>query len=920
MSGGLTPPRATRCNAPTSRLRRLVSRVRAVVTHARHDVEARREIAAHLQLLDDEYRRRGLPPGEAARAARLALGGVEQTLEQHREARSLGWLEDLTHDAAHAWRGLRRTPLFAAAAIGTLALGIGATTAVFTVVEALLVKPLPYASAGARPLVRLIAHTPSPPGSTAPPRRGDVGFTNAELQQLARSTYAFSAMTTVGSSVLLLPGLDTGHVTVGVVTPELLPLLGATPLLGRAFDTTDLTGSADVALVSHRAWQRYFSGDPAVLGRPLTFETVLGRRTSRTLTVVGVMPPSFAFPTDDTAFWVLPSAATGGAVFRGRLLARLAPGVGIGAALAEITPTVRAIRAHPDGIRYELVREQDEIVGPVRPAVLVLAAAAAVLMLIACLNVANLLLARTLARERELALRAAVGASRGRLVRQCLTESALLASLGGAAGIAIAVGLVRGFRRLATTLPRIDLTSSGPGWGGAAFPRLQEISLDATVLAFALSLTGITVFAIGLGAALRAAGTDVFGAFRTGVSSTSARGAVRIRQLLVVAQIAGAMALLVGAVLLTRSLQQLLSNDTGFRAERVVTFQVSLPSTRYPDQRLRAFAETLVDRLRGRPDIDAAAYANQVPFVGLRDTAGGLWTTADATRAFAPDAADARFVSRDYLAALGVRVVEGRGLTAADGEGQPRVLLVNEALVRIQFAGRSPVGRQVFLGRDVHPWTIVGVVGDVRQFGLDRPAEPQFFADLRQWSGGLPLFPVGAYFVVKTSVAAESLARDLRTAAAALDPEAAVFNVAPLTAIVAASVARPRLYATLVGGFAVLGVGLAAIGVYGVLAFLVQARTTEFGIRLALGASTRQLLGLVLGQGAALVASGLALGAVTAFGLSRLLAGVLVGVTPGDPAAFAIAAALFVAIGAVASVLPARHATRVDPLSAIRCE
>jgi predicted permease len=352
----------------------------------------------------------------------------------------------------------------------------------------------------------------------------------------------------------------------------------------------------------------------------------------------------------------------------------------------------------------------------------------------------------------------------------------------------------------------------------------------------------------------------------------------------------------------------------------VVTFQVALPPAAYPDARLQAFAEALAERIGAVPGVVHAGYANQVPMVALRDTAGGLWTTPDAERAFAPDAADARFVSRGYLPALGVPILAGRGFEPRDGAGQPRVLLINQALARRQFASRDPVGRTVYVGRDERPWTIVGVVGDIRQFGLDRAPEPQFFADLRQWSGGMPLFPTGAYYVVKTAGPPEDLMAQLRGLVRAIDADASIFNVARLDAILASTVTRPRLYAAVFGAFAILGALLSAIGLYGVLAFLVQQRTPELGIRLALGASRRAVIGLVLRQGGVLVGVGVGLGLLAGWILDRALAGLLYGIEPGDPRTIAGAVALFAAVAAAALFVPARRATHVDPLTAIRRE
>jgi predicted permease len=573
-------------------------------------------------------------------------------------------------------------------------------------------------------------------------------------------------------------------------------------------------------------------------------------------------------------------------------------------------------------VRYELTVEQEQLIAPVRPALLVLSAAAIVLLLIACLNVASLLLARAISRERELALRAALGASRSRLVRQSLTESLLVGGLGGAVGVALAAAGLAAFRTLATPLARIDLGTTGVGWGATAFPRLGEVALDLPQLGATAVVAIATGLAVGLAAALRAARASVVDAMRSAGATATAGGrrAGRVRAGLVVLQVAGALTLLVGAVSLARSLSRLVDTDPGFATTNVVTFQVALPPATYPDARLQGFAESLADRIGAVPGVVHAGYANQVPMVALRDTAGGLWTTPDPRRAFSPDAADARFVSRGYLAALGIPVVAGRGFEPRDGDGQPRVLLVNQALARLQFPGRDPVGLVVYVGRDPRPWTIVGVVGDVRQFGLDRAPEPQFFADLRQWNGGMPLFPTGAYYVVKTAGRPEDLIPQLRGLVRALDGDAGVFNVARLDTILASTVTRPRLYAVVFASLAALGALLSAVGLYGVLAFLVQQRTPEFGIRLALGASRRAVIGLVLRQGGALVAIGLVTGLVAGRALERALASLLYGIEPGEPRTLVGAVVLFAAVAAAALVLPVRRATQVDPLTAIRRE
>jgi putative ABC transport system permease protein len=390
---------------------------------------------------------------------------------------------------------------------------------------------------------------------------------------------------------------------------------------------------------------------------------------------------------------------------------------------------------------------------------------------------------------------------------------------------------------------------------------------------------------------------------------------------LIVAEVAMTLVLLAGAGLLAHSFLRLSSVDPGYDATRVLTFQVNLPVDRYPDARVRAFAEDLVARVRTMPGVRAAAYANQLPMVQLRDSAGGLWRTPDPGRKPAPGGADARLVSREYLEVMGIRIVAGRGFAERDEAGYPRVLLVNEALARRDFADVNPLGRFVYIGADPTPWKIVGIVGNVRQFGLDRDADPQFFVDLRQWPGtGMPVFPVGAYYAVLTDGEPLGLAAGLRAALADLDPQARLFNVLPMRQLVAATISRPRMYALLVGVFAAVAVTLAGLGIFGVVAASVSQRTREIGIRVALGARRSSVMRLVVRQSAGLFAAGAAIGLVAAAALTRYLEGLLFGLTPQDPVTFAAVVALLALVAAAASYIPARRALRVDPLVALRDE
>jgi len=830
---------------------------------------------------------------------------------------ALGVLDDLRQDTRYALRSLARDPGFATVAVLTLALGIGANTAIFSVVNAVLLKPLPYKDS--QRFVRVMANLTAADSPTRAPLRAAVSLTAAEIADLQSRTRTLSDIGTASAFLLALNGAEEGARLHGTrVSAAILSMLGVRPLVGRAFNPADeAIGAEAVMLLSHSMWQRHFGADPRTVGRTLTFDSVLGPRRQTRYLVVGVMPPAFVFPNRQTQFWTPFQAVAGGAAPRASIVARLSDGVALAAAAAEVGPIVRAIRGHAPATTYDLVREQDALVAPVRPALLTLTVAVGFVLLIACVNVANLLLSRSASRHREMTIRVALGAGPGRLIRHLLTESLILSAAGGVAGAFLALGGIALLKDLGTTLTRIDLPAGG-------LPRLDEVVLNTDVLAFTAAIATVAGVIFGLAPALYAARASQMDVLResaaTAYSSFGSWGHLRVRSALVVAEIAMAMMLLVGGGLLVRSVVALSRVDPGYNPAGVLTFQVSLPLDRYPDARLRTFSEELVARLRLVPGVSSAAYANQLPMIGLRDTAGGLWKWPDPNRRPTPDAPDARFVSKDYLDVMSIRIAAGRGFNETDGAGRPRALLVNELLARREFAGENPLGRPVFMGRDIVPWEIVGVVDDVRQFGLDREPEPQFFADLRQWTGTGPLFPGGAYFAVRTSVDPAVVTASIRGIVRDLEAGSALFHVAEMTELVASTISRPRMYAVLLALFAGVATALSAIGIYGVLAYSVAQRTREIGIRMALGARRSQVMKLVLGQSIALTAVGMVLGAAGAAAVTRYLNAMLFGLTPLDPATFFGVALLFACVAALAAFIPARRATRVDPSIALRCQ
>ena len=831
---------------------------------------------------------------------------------------SLGrFAADTRQDVQYAFRSLARNPGFVSVAVLTLALGIGANTAIFSVVNAVLLRPLPYKDS--QQFVRVMANLTAADSPTRAPMRAAVSLTASEVAELQSQTRTLSDIGMASPFLLALNDAEDGARLQGTrVSSSLLSLLGVQPLIGRVFGPADESpGAESVILLSHAMWQRHFGGDPAMIGRTLTFDSVLGPRRQTRYTVVGVMRPDFAFPNPQTQFWTPFQAALNGPAPRAAIVARLSGRGSMEAAAAEVGPIVRSIRGHAQETTYNLVREQDALVAPVRPALLTLMVAVGFVLVIACVNVANLVLARGAARRREMAVRVALGAGRGRLLRHLLTESLMLSVAGGVAGVGLAFGGISLLKDLGTTLARVDIAT-------VSFPRLDEVRLDTGVLAFTAAVSTLTGIAFGLVPALYSARASQIEALResaaTAYSGFGSHGHLRIRSILVIAEIAMATMLLVGGGLLMRSFVSLLRVDPGYDPANVLTFQVNLPLDVYPDARLRTFAEDLEARLRLVPGVTSAAYGNQLPMVGLRDTAGGLWKTPDPDRRPAPDAPDARFVSQDYLAVMGIRVVAGRGFNETDSAGRPRVLLINRALARREFAGENPLGRRVFMGRDIMPWEIVGIVDDVRQFGLDREPEPQFFIDLRQWAGAGPLFPGGAYYAVRASGDPAATIASIRGIVRDLDARASLFYVAEMSALVASTISRPRMYAVLLAVFAGVATALSVIGIYGVLAYSVAGRTREIGIRIALGARQSDVLRMVMGQTAALTGAGIVFGLAGAAGVTRYLRSMLFGLTPLDPSTFAAVAVLFAGVAALAAFLPARRAADVDPLVALRCD
>ncbi|HKK27895.1 MAG TPA: ABC transporter permease [Gemmatimonadota bacterium] len=802
-------------------------------------------------------------------------------------------LDTLRQDARYALRQMRRSPGFAVVAILTLALGLGATTAIYSVVDGVLLRPLPYPHPD-----RLLRVWHLNTRNDAP--REQVSFET--YRGLVGGVDALDAAAGVSprwSFVLREPG-QPERVQGYWVSASFFDLMGVRPAIGRGFrpDEDRAEGPA-VVLLGHALWERKFGGDPGVVGRSI-------RISGRAATVIGVMPAGFDFP-DAGGVWA--PLAQNPLVGRGRqvrwvdVVGRLAPGATVERARDGIAAYFgRLARAYPKangGLRATVQTLYASIVGGVSPALWTLLGGVAFLLLITCANLSNLLLSRAAARRGELAVRRALGAGSGRLVRQLLTESVTLGLFGGAAGTAVAFGLVGVFRSI----------------GPADLPRLEAVGIDLRVLGVAGGLTLAASVLFGLAPALTAAREGVQGALRR-TRRGVAGGRSRLRSGLVVSQVTLALVLLAGAGLLLHSFVRLNRVDPGFRASGVLTLQFGLPSG-YDDARAVDFYRRLFDRLEAIPGVTAAGGATRLP---LGDA---LSTRLEIRGRDVPDGdqPDVQFrrASPDYFAAMGIPVLRGRGFDERDGPDAPPVMILSRAAAETFWPGEDPVGQRVrfwYSGMPADaPWLeVVGITGDVKEFGLDAAAPPVTYVPFSQGPPGSP------FVAVHTTGDPSALAAPVRDRLRSLDPDIVIWNVSSMSARVSESVARQRFSLILIGAFGVLALVLAAVGIYGVLAYAVRRRSREIGIRMALGAAGGDVVRMVVSHGLRLTLVGLGLGLVAALLLTRLIRSLLFDVSPTDPLALGGVTIVLGAVAALASWLPARRATRVDPMTVLREE
>ncbi len=896
-----------------ARIRQFLLRLVTAFRSGRAEDDLAREVRAHLALMEDGYRAQGLDAPSARLAARRAFGGVEQAKEHQRDARAFRWLADLAQDLRYGARSFARSPGFTAAAGTTLALGIGAAATIFAALYSVAIKPLSYSDPDR--LVRVFEYQP-PRDAAAAPRRTHP-FAPVHLDAVRQATTLSVAGLELPRLVLMTIGAAPARIAGSRVSAAIFPMLRVAPLLGRALQTEDERQGADnVVLISHSLWQRHFAGREEAITETVTLD-------GRPHHIVGVMPKDFQFPPGSTGeFWTPLVTAGTPPSFRLPFYGRLREGASLAAAQEELASIYDSVRSTTPANRprLEVALVKDVLVEPFSAAMTVLVIAVVLVLLIACVNVANLVLARSAVREHEISLRAALGASRTRLLRQQLTEGALLASIAGVAGLVIAVIGASWLRATGAAGPRRDLLP------GINIPRLSEVSVDLTVIGFALGVSLLAGLAFGLIAGVR---QPV--AIGSGLLRERRRwpwlGVRGMQHALVVAEVAMATMLFVGSALMIRSFVHLSSADTGFTADGVLTMQVTLPPSRSPVD-LANFGESLIDRLASLPQVDGAAYAESLPMVPVGRPAQLSRTPVFPKPDPAAPALDVRIVSHDYTTVMGIRVVSGRPLDARDGAARPRALLINETLARRLFDNAPPVGERLFVGGPtfdppgrsgpLEPWTIVGVVVDVKQRNVIDPAAPQMFVDQRQVPGPTGVGAIN--LVIRTEGDTPTLLTNLRPVIQQLDAHAFIDNVAPMEALVSNTYARPRLYALTLGLYSLIAVGLVAIGIYGVVAFAVVQRTREIGIRMALGARRRQVVSLVMRDSIVVAGAGLVLGIAGAIWSSRMFEGLLYGVTPLDRITYVVVALAFIAIASTAAFVPARCASSVDPASTLRAE
>jgi putative ABC transport system permease protein len=883
-------------------MRRIFNLLRSKRRRMEQDLD--RELRYHTDRRAEDLMKSGVDETEARRQAALEFGGVAQVREEVRDTWVSRWFHELMRDIQYAGRTLRRNPGFTSVALLSLALGIGANAAIFGLFHAVLVRPLPYKDPD-RLLSLMLVTKSSPAGFVFTP----------EFVAWRASSRDFEELTAWNDEQFNLTGAGSPERVIGAsVTANFLPLLGVQPALGRNFSSADgNVGPERAAILTHDLWQRHFGSDPLVVGRAVMLN-------DQPCTVIGVLPPGFRFPGDlrpdilvDSRFPVQPHWGAQ-AVGMLHVIGRLREDVTKDRALAELSSITSRyetdmpgwLREHRKEAMLRAVPLQERLVGDTRAALLVLLGAVGLLLLIACVNVANLQLGRAALRRREIGLRAALGASPGRIARSLVIENLMLAVLAGIAGFFVASALLSGLR-LFPGLPLWDRNDLHVSW---------------TLGAAALVLSTLSGLAIGLVPALVSPHVDLNDVLKTGSRSLVGGRGSGVRSILVSAQVALALILLLGSGLFLRSLYNVLAVHPGFESRGVITARLNLPGSRYPsDSHREAFGRAVIDAVRALPGVVDAAISNTLPLtrytLGVGFVVEGQPEPSPGERPGAP----VLTVSPEYFRAMGIPLLAGRGFEERDNENGPRVVIVNRSFAKRFFSSEDVVGKRIRFGPSPDWATIVGVAGDVRHGGREREAEPELFVPGPQMPS--PPQRVGSHrvsLVVRTKTNPSSLAPSLRSAVWEVDKDLPVYDVATMEERLKRSGETRTAQTLLLASFALLAMCLAAIGVYGVVSEAVHQRTGEIGLRMALGAEGRDVRRMVMKRSLALVIAGIATGSIASLWLLRYIASLLYGVEPADAGTFVAVGLGLLLVALLAGYLPARRASRIDPLVALRCE
>ncbi len=874
-----------------SLLAALRHRLRTFIRPTERARELREEIEFHLTLeAMDQAAGAGGSAADASYAARRRFGNVTRYTEETREMSGLGFFDMVRQDARFAFRTFRQAKGFTTVAVATIALGIGATAAIFSVVDAVILKPLPYPEADRVVMVwmdnrRLGVHE----DLHSYPNLADLKAQNQSLSHL--SAYRETTLNLTGTG-------EPQRVTAGLVTAEVFSALGARPLRGALFKPeNETTSNSSVAVIGQGLWQTNFGGDPAILGKQIEL-------SGRKRTIIGIMPANFAFPSERTQLWlplVIPETyKTSRSFYAFPAMGKLKPGVSLERARADLGAIAKRLETEYPvnrGYGVTVTPLPQQLVGPtLRTTLWVMVAAVAAVLLIACANVANLLLSRAAVREREVTVRMALGASNARLVRQLLTESLLLSALGGIAGVALAFGALR----LLPALAPADL------------PRMSTIAVNGTVLLVTSAVTVMTGLLFGLVPAIQSSRTRLSETLREGGrGGTSGRGGQRLRRGIVGAQLALVVVLLTGAGLLLRTFITLQRVELGFTTKNVLTFGLEVPDKYSQPAQAVSFFETVLERIRAIPGVQGAGTIESM-MLSATPNSGGL--TAEG-RPNQPDDKEVTYdaTSPGFFSTIGARIVAGRDFTPADRSGAPLVAIVNEHAAK-RYWPNGAIGKRFRYGMVArNPWvTVVGVVADMRRTGVDMPVRDEAFLPYAQnvaW---------GTMVLVRTSGDPLAIVPQVRRVVREVDSAQPISGVQTMEQLLSGLIAPRRFSMTLVGVFAAIALALALIGAYGVTAYLVSQRTREIGIRLALGADPSRVSRLVVREGMRVAAAGVLVGVAIALFTTRLAAGLLYGVSPRDPLTIGAVALTLLIVSTFANYLPARRAARVDPLTALR--